>query len=255
MPRYTHNSFRLRRPYSKAMSASLASRRLAMYRRRSKSNAVGKIYKTQQVIPRQLWRMDPFPPNYHCTLRYSDAKTLSTGSAVFGTEFQYRLNSLYDPDYTSAGHQPYGYDQMAALYNKYRVKAVRYTLTFTTPGAANDIKCGVVFRPNTTAGISSGNVWIVDEDPAGITADLSSSGDRRAVITGRIEMSKIFGISKTKLMAEDNYSAAVTSNPTNVVYMTFATICYDGTNAVSSSCNVALDFECTFYDRITQSSS
>ena len=32
-----------------------------------------------------------------------------------------RMNSLFDPDQTGTGHQPYYFDQFAALYNRYTV--------------------------------------------------------------------------------------------------------------------------------------
>lgn len=54
------------------------------------------------------------------------------GSAV---SHVYRLNSLFDPDFTGAGHQPMGFDQMASLYNTYRVYSVSFRVTFRNTNA------------------------------------------------------------------------------------------------------------------------
>lgn len=43
----------------------------------------------------------------------------------------YRLNSLYDPDLTGTGTQPMGFDQYAAFYTHYEVKAVKIKVTFS----------------------------------------------------------------------------------------------------------------------------
>lgn len=42
--------------------------------------------------------------------------------------YQYRMNSLYDPDITSTGHQPNGYDQWINFYRKYAVYGVKVNI-------------------------------------------------------------------------------------------------------------------------------
>ena len=39
------------------------------------------------------------------------------------------------------GHQPYGHDTIATMYNRYKVLGCRVQLVFTTPGGANDMIC------------------------------------------------------------------------------------------------------------------
>lgn len=58
-------------------------------------------------------------------MHYTTPLTLS-GSAITG--YVFRANSLYDPDYTSVGGQPYMYDQLAAIYNRYRVYSMSFKL-------------------------------------------------------------------------------------------------------------------------------
>ena len=41
-------------------------------------------------------------------LKYSETFTLTTGAGgTFGVDQVMKLNSLYDPDFTGGGHQPY----------------------------------------------------------------------------------------------------------------------------------------------------
>lgn len=55
-------------------------------------------------------------------------------------EWQYRGNSVFDPDFTAAGGQPYLFDQLAALYASYEVH-----------GSSIKVVCG----PNDSAGVSA----------------------------------------------------------------------------------------------------
>ena len=43
---------------------------------------------------------------------------------------QFRINSLYDPNYTDVGHQPLGRDLLAAMYNHYRVLKTDFVVEF-----------------------------------------------------------------------------------------------------------------------------
>lgn len=67
---------------------------------------------------------DPFPRTMRAILRYSS--TFNLGPGMGGTAHQlFRATSIYDPDLTGLGHQPYGHDTFQGIYNHYRVvKAV-----------------------------------------------------------------------------------------------------------------------------------
>jgi len=40
-------------------------------------------------------------------------------------ELQFRLNGLFDPDFSLGGHQPMGFDEWSAFYGRYRVKSAK----------------------------------------------------------------------------------------------------------------------------------
>jgi hypothetical protein len=46
--------------------------------------------------------------------------------------YQFRANSIYDPDLTGIGHQPRGRDQLALLYEKYCVIGSKITVRFSS---------------------------------------------------------------------------------------------------------------------------
>jgi len=47
---------------------------------------------------------------------------MNAAASSFAT-YCFRANSLYDPDFTSTGHQPYGFDETMTVYNNYSVTA------------------------------------------------------------------------------------------------------------------------------------
>lgn len=62
------------------------------------------------------------------TLRYVDNCTNTTGAGSLALTY-FSANSLYDPYYAVGGHQPMGFDQVMALYQKYTVVASRISIT------------------------------------------------------------------------------------------------------------------------------
>ncbi len=83
-------------------------------------------------------------------LAYGDAFGLAAHASLTsytGSEYVFRLNSLYDPDLTGTGHQPYGFDQFAALYSRYKVDRVHIDVLFTTPGGSYDMACMCSIQP------------------------------------------------------------------------------------------------------------
>ena len=62
-----------------------------------------------------------FPDQMVCKLKYNTVISMVNVSGH--GSYRLNLNSLYDPDDTGAGHQPMGFDQYAAIYQDYEVRA------------------------------------------------------------------------------------------------------------------------------------
>jgi len=75
-----------------------------------------------------------FPRQQAVKLRYVSTVSINPAATQLGYHF-FRANSLYDPDYTSAGHQPMTYDMWGTLYNHYVVVGSRITVTFGGDGS------------------------------------------------------------------------------------------------------------------------
>ncbi len=95
---------------------------------------------------RQSWSSglaDPFPARTVALLRYSANISLDPTS-VLAKRHAFRCNSIFDPDATGVGHQPYGHDQYQAIYKNYRVLSSTCTVTNASAGSNNIM--GVTLR-------------------------------------------------------------------------------------------------------------
>lgn len=79
---------------------------------------------------------DPFPRTMYAKLRYTTVINFNA-SAGTATRHYFRAGSIFDPDYTGVGYQPYGHDTYATIYNHYRVVKSDCKICNTTNGANN----------------------------------------------------------------------------------------------------------------------
>lgn len=66
-------------------------------------------------------RMPIFPDRCKVILPYHENITVTAGAGGTVGNYVYSANGLYDPNITSTGHQPAGFDQMMLFYNHYTV--------------------------------------------------------------------------------------------------------------------------------------
>lgn len=67
----------------------------------------------------------PFPAQLITKMKYSQTFTISS---ALGAKQEFNLNSVWDPDRTGIGHQPYGFDTLSTVYNRYKVMSCSYSI-------------------------------------------------------------------------------------------------------------------------------
>lgn len=70
----------------------------------------------------------PFPNTRAFKTRYFESNITVTSVSGIPNGHVWRINNLNDVDSTGVGHQPIGRDQMALLYNRFRVTGARFTI-------------------------------------------------------------------------------------------------------------------------------
>jgi len=95
---------------------------------RSGSTARYSTLSSRDGITRRGWSkpmsmsmyFDPFPRTMRAVLRYSETISIDA-TALSPAHYIFRAGSIFDPNYTGVGHQPYGHDTYSRIYNHYRV--------------------------------------------------------------------------------------------------------------------------------------
>lgn len=194
-----------------------------------------------------LYRTGAFADRHFCKLRYATTKTISNipslGSTVFST-------NLYDPDYTGIGHQNMGFDQLAAIYNRYRVYGITYKLTFVNTSTQMQTEVAAIHK--VTSGLESTMEDLLERPyRKSMILGIEGSGQAVKTITGYLDLSRLWGVAKKLVRIDDLYQAAVgdTGGPTRQGYLQLYTWPLDGTTATASYCRVQMIHHCVFFDR------
>ena len=99
-------------------------------------------------IPKQI--RGGMPSKLQTKLIYGQRQEL-TGAVI--PEYVFSGNGLYDPDFTGAGHQPRGFDQIMSLYDHYYVVASKITVWFHSleTAAGDEMLCFILPSDSSTA--------------------------------------------------------------------------------------------------------
>lgn len=85
----------------------------------------------------------PFPTRMLAKLKYAETIVLQSAIVPILPYF-FSANSLYDPNRSGTGHQPYGRDTYATIYNHYTVLNSKITVTYSQAnGVLNAYTWGV----------------------------------------------------------------------------------------------------------------
>lgn len=193
-----------------------------------------------------------FPPSVLVPHTYVDSYKLSTtGSPAIAATQQFRMNSLYDPDYTNTGHQPYYFDQTAAMYSQYHVYACLVEIWAGTPTTGSSILVAIQpsISPSTPSdaqlGLERPNARCLVVDAGGATQYFKKF----------YRMSNVFGVSQREILEDDTFGANNSGNPTNPAYLNISAIGLDTTVEVVLNINVKLTLYAKWQKRIDQSES
>jgi len=152
------------------------------------------------------------------TLRYSDpyALTSTSGSTAL---YQWKVNSLFDPDLTGSGHQPRFFDQLCAStgpYTKYRVLHHRVKVTIIQDTAA--VGFFVAAGYSDLSGLPSGGPAINCELPGWKGWMIAPSQTIPSVQLFESSIATIESVLPSAVLSEDNYSALYSADPADVSY-------------------------------------
>ena len=227
----------VRRKYTPRSNNVLASRyRKRSFRKRS-------MRRGKSAVRRSL-------PDYTTVaLKYTE-----TFNRVFTTApsngYFFRMNSLHDMNESGVGGQPFGFDQYAAFFQKYRVFGLKHKVTFYNPNSpnTNDLTCTVWVGPLNSVPAGSDN-QILRQLPRAQTKvmSLKQGSNKRVTIQGFNMCYKIQGCSKAEYNTDIVYEGFIGQNPAASPKLMIH-IC-DMTSILTEG-NMAIDVEFIAYTRL-----
>ncbi len=182
----------------------------------------------------------PFPKLLRTKLQYSESIHVNPGALLH--LYEWNVNSLFDPNRTATGHQPMYRDQLAVIYNRYRVRAIKWRMIITDVNTP--VRYAVVIYNNTIP---------VDVDDmsehrgakSGVLAHMQAGANNQKVITGYSKLSDIIG----ETVEDEREQALMGQSPGNVVILGIRSASLDGaTNMTSLAMQVRFTYYCDFFD-------
>lgn len=200
-----------------------------------------------------------FPTEIRTSLRYSDVITLtSTANAVANHVF--RMNSLFDPDFTGTGHQPYYFDQLATIYQRYTVIGSKLTATFTPiPAAINGagttqlngpVLCAVWGDPTSTNTTTLSTIMETNTASSGLIST-ATGGNNRLVLSTNYSPETKLGLSN----GDDTVGSSTSNSPSQVWYGIVSLADVGLASATSVSVKIDMEFRVRFFQQIDISGS
>lgn len=168
--------------------------------------------------PYSMMSNTPLPIKYCTKLKYSEAFTINPGLAAAGV-YPFRANSLYDPNASAGGHQPYGFDQLIALYQHFCVVGAKITFRVSVP-ANNDTPFIMGIHVDDQGTLTdAANITALMEQPRTtrkIISKPNNASGRELQITQKFSAKKFFGANS--IIGESQFEGSDSANPTEEAY-------------------------------------
>jgi hypothetical protein len=152
----------------------------------------------------------------------------------------FRLNSVFDPDFTGAGSTVVGYTQISALYGRYRVLAAKVFVEFVNVSSTIPLTVFITLNPVTTVGV---NIATILAQRRVWTRGIGTcTGSCTVSHTCGGPVGALYGVPERQVRDEDDFAALVGGNPNNGVYAHVGAYA-DGAAAGSLTIHVRIEYD------------
>lgn len=176
-------------------------------------------------------------------MKYADRYNINALAGGAGVQI-FNLNSTFDPDRTGVGHQPWGRDQIATLYNRYRVFAVSWRVTFFPLATAGSL---FVVPLNTDQTLQAQSISNIRETPRAIVK-ISSTTDP-TVFTGRISLASLNGQTSAQYKGADRFESLSTADPSELMTLQVGAIA-NSSGATTYVVDAQLTYHVEWFDPV-----
>lgn len=189
------------------------------------------------------------PAEFHTTLVYADTSKL--GSAVLTNAYaEFAINSWYDPDYTSTGHQPRGYDQLVPFYDRYLVEHARVTVRFSN-ALSMPVLVGLMYYPAFTLPTVTNKLLLESNMSTTNVLGIASGGNDTKILHLSIPVAKCLGITGKLSTQNTDYTSGTGASPNKLGFLMVYIGTLDGSTLSTTSVyySISMQMEGVFYAR------
>lgn len=229
---------------------------IRMRRKAQRGRPVRTVQRGRRLVPRAVPRTRTvkvpgqfgFPNRMMVKLKYTSEilpfSAAPGGSINWNT---FRPNSLFDPDFTNVGHQPKYRDQLAALYNTYRVYGCKLTVQGGFEGTAGNDPAGYLVVGSRTGSVAL-PASIIDASEEQSYKVKAITNQRPVTFSKYYSNAKIFGTTKRGYEGEIGYAGSMGGNPSIVNFLDVGIAANGLTAAAEVVLRVSLVYYCVLYD-------
>lgn len=221
------------------------------------AKAVAMRRRVRRVAPRPLpafrnvfYNPIPFPRSKDYNLTFAYTGNLSTGTTqlVYGDEQVWRLNALFQPNVGAETLQPLYFDQLTALYQRYRVDAVKIEIQWFTSEATHTVACAFkVANSDDAVTITGKTSRYIDAMPLTDAIVIAPAGEHE--YKQHLPMHTMRELEGEKFFTQgDSYSAQVTANPTNSPLLRLAVAPMSSTSSSTVQYRLWITYKTHFYE-------
>lgn len=178
-----------------------------LFRKNKKTGKLRRAWRPRRRGVKVLSSLNPIPGRQIVKMKYAEAFVTNVSTAY---NYAYNLNSIFDPNRTGTGHQPYGHDTLAVLYNRYRVISCSYVVQAYS--GAYPIRYGVLPANEVK---SVGTIAEMVENPRS-QYRLQIPGGSTTMLTGKVYLPALMGRTRAQYMADDRYQSTFGSSPSEL---------------------------------------
>lgn len=183
-------------------------------------------------------------PRYRASLNYFDYFSLQTGVIAAGT-YVYSANGCYDPDITSTGHQPMGFDQIMLSFEHYCVIGAKMVANFRSTSGTNSLSVAVSLNAGSTP--TSNFVTLMEN---GLLTHgrlgLQNSTQDFQTLTMPIAISQFCSV--PDLLGNPDFKGTIAANPVEQAYFHISTWNPSDSSQHSVQVEVFIEYDVVFFE-------
>lgn len=183
--------------------------------------------------------LHPIPQRFITKMKYSEI--LSTDG---NGQYRMNLNSIFDPNRTGTGHQPYAFDTLATLYNRYRVISCGYRISTYNNTSGAPVNLGAIPSNEELSFFSFSELR---ENPRAKYISQSFGGGT-VYLSGKTYIPSLVGRTKSQYMSDDRYQAQVNGSPNELAILNIVTVPTGTDIPGATSFQILMEYTVEFFD-------